>query len=367
MALISDLKGVTGDFFISSKLTTNGVLLRAIAITSTSNLTAINADNGDFFAITLSENTTFQNPTGTPTNGQLLQIRITSSTSRVISFGTAYQGASGLILPSATTGGGAEDYIAFRYNSTDSKWDLIATTIGVLADASSALDGISSTQGVILYRGASGWVALAAGTAGFALTTGGAGADPSYSQIPVIVDKALRFTPSTSETGIVPVMQMVAIQSAFTLANSATAQNCLTAANDTITLSGSTSYMVEGFYKIVTGNVTHTTAMGFAGTATVTNFEYEVILWSAGANTITTTQSTTQVSGLTSKVLNATSGALHTMIKFKGIMRVNAGGTIIPQITFSADPTGTCTMAIGSYISFTPLGTNTFQAVGNWS
>jgi hypothetical protein len=132
MPTYSDLAGVTGDFSISGKLTTDGVLLRAIAISSTSNLTAINSDDGDFFTITLSEDTTFQNPTGTPTNGQLLQIRITSSASRAISFGTAYQAASSLSLPTATTGGGAEDYIAFRYNSTDSEWDLIGTTIGAL-------------------------------------------------------------------------------------------------------------------------------------------------------------------------------------------------------------------------------------------
>lgn len=43
------------------------------------------------------------------------------------------------------------------------------------------LDGISSTRGTVLYRGASAWSALASGTAGQVLTTGGAGADPSWS------------------------------------------------------------------------------------------------------------------------------------------------------------------------------------------
>lgn len=317
--------------------------------------------------LSLSQTTTFANPTGTPSNAQLLQIRITSLTSRTILFGTAYQGASGLILPPATTGGNAEDYIAFRYNSTDSKWDLVATTIGALANPSSSLDSISSVQGTVLFRGATSWLGLAPSTSGFALVSSGTGANPTYAQIPVIVNNALQFTPATSQTGIIPVMQMVAIQTAFTLANVATAQNCLTAINDTITVSATTSYLVEGFYKIITGAITHTTAMGFAGMATITNFEYETMLWSAGANVISTTQSTTQVSGTASKVLNATSTALHTLIKFKGILRVNGGGTIIPQITFSANPTGVCTMAIGSYISFTPLGSNIFEAVGNWS
>lgn len=135
MPTYSDIAGVTDDFLINGKLTVDGLQLRAVTLTSSSNLTAINADLGDLFVITLSENTTFQNPTGTPSNGQLLQIRIASSTSRAISFGTAYQTASSLVLPTATTGGSAEDYIAFRYNSTDSKWDFVGTTIGQIPTA----------------------------------------------------------------------------------------------------------------------------------------------------------------------------------------------------------------------------------------
>lgn len=42
------------------------------------------------------------------------------------------------------------------------------------------LDALSSTQGAVLYRGASGWVALAPGTAGQVLTSGGPAADPHW-------------------------------------------------------------------------------------------------------------------------------------------------------------------------------------------
>jgi hypothetical protein len=44
----------------------------------------------------------------------------------------------------------------------------------------SILDMISSTRGTVLFRGASGWEALPPGTAGWRLTTNGAGADPSW-------------------------------------------------------------------------------------------------------------------------------------------------------------------------------------------
>lgn len=45
---------------------------------------------------------------------------------------------------------------------------------------STILDWLSSTQGTILYRGASGWTTLATGTAGNILKTGGSGANPSW-------------------------------------------------------------------------------------------------------------------------------------------------------------------------------------------
>ena len=346
-----------------------GIQSRVVTYADSATITP-NANTSDVCVMTaLSQGLTIANPIVTnPYDGQLLQIRIASSVSRALSFGAGIQAVSALCFPPATTGGGAEDYIALRYNSLDVKWDLISTTIGAApSTATLILDTITAVQGSVLFRGASIWQGLAPSTAGFALVTGGAGTGLAYAQIPVIVNKAIQFTPSALETGVVPVLQINTVDSAFTLANSLTAQNCFTSGRSTITLSTSTSYLVEGFYKIVAGAVTHTTAIGFAGTVNITNFEYEAMLWNAAANTITTTQSTTQVSGVASKVLNATSVSVHTLIKFKGILRVNVGGTIIPQITFSADPTGACTMAIGSYISFTALGLNSLQSVGNWS
>lgn len=46
---------------------------------------------------------------------------------------------------------------------------------------SAVLDTIGAVQGDVLYRGASGWAALAPGTSGFILTTGGTAANPSWS------------------------------------------------------------------------------------------------------------------------------------------------------------------------------------------
>ena len=48
---------------------------------------------------------------------------------------------------------------------------------------SQALDWVGSTRGTILYRGASGWAALAPGTAGQVLQSGGSTADPSWTNM----------------------------------------------------------------------------------------------------------------------------------------------------------------------------------------
>lgn len=169
--------------------------------------------------------------------------------------------------------------------------------------------------------------------------------------------------------GYIPTYQSVYLAADFTLQAASGVQACLTAANDTLTIAAATTYEFEGQYILNTGATTHTTAMAFslAGGATVSSFEYTTILWSAALNTIATTASFTHVSGVASKVLNATSTAVYTMIKFKGVMRTTLGGTITPQIAFSANPTGTNLMKVGSFIKFTPIGNNTVEPIGLWA
>lgn len=55
-----------------------------------------------------------------------------------------------------------------------------ATSLGGTVTATTILDSLGSTQGQILYRNATAWVPLAPGTNGQILTSGGAGANPSW-------------------------------------------------------------------------------------------------------------------------------------------------------------------------------------------
>lgn len=176
--------------------------------------------------------------------------------------------------------------------------------------------------------------------------------------------------PTAASEGVVAAKQIATVQgSAVALTNNiTTAQSLFASANDALTALAATTYRFKGKFFVNTGTTTHTTAFGFGGTATATSIRYQAKLWSGTSGTINTTApSVVDHNALTAKVLNATSGAAFTLIEVEGIVRVNAGGTLIPQITFSAGPTGTCEVAVDSFMELAPIGTNTVAAVGAWA
>lgn len=148
--------------------------------------------------------------------------------------------------------------------------------------------------------------------------------------------------------------------------NITTAQSIFQAANDTLTLAASTTYRFRARLGFNTGATTHTTAFGFGGTATFTSVDYISQATSSAANTLATPQMR-RVATAAASVLTATSTAVTTDIWIEGIVRVNGAGTVIPQVTFSAGPTGTCETAVNSFIELEPIGSNTVAAVGNWA
>lgn len=172
-------------------------------------------------------------------------------------------------------------------------------------------------------------------------------------------------TPVASNRGVNPSVYYRVASSNTTLNSVNTAQPAFSTLGS-FTVAAATTYEFEAVYYIANGTTTHTTATLFGGTATLTDIAYTALLWSANASTITTAQSTVNVKVATAKVLNATSTSPETTIFLKGIIRINGGGTLIPQIQFSAAPGGTNTMNTNSYFKLTPIGSNTVQSVGNW-
>ena len=69
-------------------------------------------------------------PSGTPTDGQSLILRIKSTNVQTFSWGSIYRGSTDFVLPVASTGALKTDYMVFYYNIADSKWDLLVKTFG---------------------------------------------------------------------------------------------------------------------------------------------------------------------------------------------------------------------------------------------
>jgi hypothetical protein len=96
--------------------------------TSTSTVTP-NADTDDQYnATALGSTATIAAPTGTPTNGQRLTLRLVSGTSPTtltwVTTAGGYVGM-GIVLPTSLV---TSTYIGCIYNSTTSKWDVTAVT-----------------------------------------------------------------------------------------------------------------------------------------------------------------------------------------------------------------------------------------------
>jgi hypothetical protein len=173
---------------------------------------------------------------------------------------------------------------------------------------------------------------------------------------------------TTGGRGLVQAAAMSINTAAVTLNSDANPQSPFASGADTFTLTANKSYEFETLIYLGTGATSHTTAFSpiGSGTATVTTLWW-AYLWSAAAETISTTQSAVICNDTSAKVLNAASTAVETTILVKGIIRCTSGGTIVPQITFSANPTGTNECKANSYFKIWPIGTNTVASIGAWA
>lgn len=158
----------------------------------------------------------------------------------------------------------------------------------------------------------------------------------------------------------------------YTLTSTATAQKAFNAStNGAITLPASSGYLFDALYMISnTGTTSHTWGTLFAGTATITSIGYGVQARTGitSANTITAMSSLiVSVATVVPVTAASTSATEFVHIQLTGTVRINGGGTFIPQIKASADPVGTQKMLAGSYFKLTPLGTDTAVTLGNWS
>lgn len=167
------------------------------------------------------------------------------------------------------------------------------------------------------------------------------------------------------------VAAFASLTSNFTLANVATAQQALNAsANGAVSLGAGTAWFFDASYLITnTGITSHTWAVLFGGTATLTSGTMQAIAVSSTSSAVAaTSQGYTTTLGTALVVTAASVSATENVTIFLyGRVNINAAGTFIPQVQMSVASAGVQTMLAGSFFRIWPAGPASVQTNGQWS
>ena len=123
----ANIKATLKTYFDSLTTTlTNKRITKRIGTTASSSTPTPSADDHDQYNVTaLAAGATFGAPTGTPTDGQTLIIRVKDNgTARTLAYNAIYR-ALGVTLPT-TTVISKTIYLGMIYNAADTKWDVTA-------------------------------------------------------------------------------------------------------------------------------------------------------------------------------------------------------------------------------------------------
>jgi hypothetical protein len=176
-------------------------------------------------------------------------------------------------------------------------------------------------------------------------------------------------TPIGAQRGIVPGMQFYRIESNRTVAS---ASGAFSVFGVGATISSSTVYSFEALYATsrTAGTTSHTVSLLFGGTATYNNFSYYYTRY-------TSTSSFSNDVSIQGGFINAATAVVITgsrttpyydAVMIRGSFSCNAGGTFIPQLSYSAAPGGSTVVNPGSFVLAYPIGAaGSNTSVGTWA
>lgn len=202
---------------------------------------------------------------------------------------------------------------------------------------------------------AASWPKLASGTM---LTTPEAGAW-EYDGV------AHYLTSVASARQIVDAPQFVTLTSAYTLTSQTAAQKIFNSpANGSVAVQASTAYLFELFMSLTALSATSGSfGFAFGGTATLTAQAWWSLAIKAALATAGTGQVTYNTAANTTLVTANTTTTGHCRIW--GKVRINAAGTLIPQISLGV--AAAAIVGVDSFFRIWPMGAAGVQSVGNWT
>lgn len=109
----------------------SGVAARVVALVDAA-VIAVDCDTTDIGTVTLADNRELGAPSGTPIDGQLLEIRVKQDVvgNRTLAYNAIYRFGSDILEPTLTTTGDKTDRLLFEYEAAGVKWDLIGLARG---------------------------------------------------------------------------------------------------------------------------------------------------------------------------------------------------------------------------------------------
>lgn len=176
-------------------------------------------------------------------------------------------------------------------------------------------------------------------------------------------------THAANERGVITSEQWCRLSSTYTLTNQTAAQQLFnSSANGAVTVAGSTSYHFECQFNVTSLSASsHNVGFAIGGTATLTSIKWFALssVGSLGA-AVTSSNFIMTANAAETSVLAVATTNQNFCAAIRGIVCVNAGGTIIPQISqLTASAAGV--VGINSFFRLWPVGTNTDVSFGNWS
>lgn len=140
----------------------------------------------------------------------------------------------------------------------------------------------------------------------------------------------------------------------------------------TFTALTTTSYIFDSFLHIArtAGNTSHTTSLLFGGTATFTSLRWMADVANPTGVALGATSAIIASSASAVAITAAnTSTTENLFIMWKGFIRVNGAGTIIPQFIYSAAPGGAPVIKANSFFRIKSLGAGTgaTTTLGAWA
>ena len=122
----------TGANIAGSLSATGGLTSRIVSVTDATSITM----NGDTTDVATQTNTqvagtlTINAVTGTLVNGQKIMLRLQSANVQTFSWNGVFAGSTDSPLPTVSSGSNKYDYLGFIYNTTATKWQLLAKNFG---------------------------------------------------------------------------------------------------------------------------------------------------------------------------------------------------------------------------------------------